>query len=224
MPDRKTRKKAEEDQKDAPAKPVKLPQFGKITKDLAKFERGTYAVKAVALAEIEASIESLRRLIEKGVEPARSPRLLELLLSQIALREQIATEAAAGESTPPAPVAVTPEATFRDSTENVCGAVGGAPAAGHNIFDYGEERTVTIKIKNTGRRGNDCPFTVNLRKAPAAGGAAGDIKGGQKLNPGQSITLRRTEVQVIELVCDPAPAAGALCKASYSILVAPKGA
>ncbi|MDJ0641351.1 MAG: hypothetical protein QNJ15_00905 [Erythrobacter sp.] len=227
MPDQKKGRKAKEDQKDNPAKPVKLPKFGEITKDLSQFERATYAIKAVALAEIEASIAALRRLIERGVEPARSPKLVELLLRQVELREKIAEEAAGGVAKLPTPVAVTPEATFRDSTESACGASGGTtPAPGHNIFDYGEERTVTVKIKNTGRNGTDCPFTVNLRRAPGAGpgGAPGAIKGGQKLNPGQSLTLRRKQVQVVELVCDPAPTARARCKASYTILVAPKGA
>lgn len=224
MPDQKKGRKPKEDQKDTPAKPAKVPKFGGITKDLAQFERATYAAKATALGEIEASIAALRRLIERGVEPARSPRLVELLLQQVELREKIAEEAAAGAARPPAPVAVTPEATFRDSTENACAAAGAAAPNSHTIFDYGEERTVTIKIKNTGRNGTDCAFTVNLRRAPAAGGAAGAIKGGQKLDPGQSLTLRRTEVQVIELACDPAPGARARCKASYTILVAPKGA
>ena len=102
--------------------------------------------------------------------------------------------------------ALGPEYTLRDSTESACGVAS-------NILDLGEERTVLAKVKNTGRAGTDCPFTVNLKNA------AGAAVGSQALNPGQSTSLRRRNVQTVELNCGAVGAAGGLCKASYSLVV-----
>jgi hypothetical protein len=100
-----------------------------------------------------------------------------------------------------------PDLEVRDSYDGACGA----PA--YNLLDYGSEAEVTVKIKNTGRVGADCPFVVTLRDRN------GMPEGRQTLDPGQSSTVRRDDVQVVEIDCGAGPGPDPRCKASYTIIV-----